>query len=359
MISTATAASKASARMRRREPAGERREREHDHDGNEDGGHAVGEPLHRRLAGLGLGDEPRDLRERRLGADTRRTNDEPPVRVDRRAGHPDAGRHLDGHGLAGQQRLVDRGLAFLDDAVRRDLLAGPHDEEVADLELGRRHELLTVAEQRASFAPSTSRRGSQRPPRARASSQRPSRISVVIDGGDLEVRLGLEPRNKHHGRPAPGCERADRDERVHRRRAVAKVAKSRPVELERLPRRPPGLPRRAHPLPAVELRRGASDRERDGRRVSASRQDEAAGRAALPCGRHVLVREHARGSRLLDGATRRAGSTAPSRRRPSRARSRGSRSRRRRRRRFSLRVSIRARSLRTSCLGSEARSVRA
>ena len=61
-------------RLRRRrrsasEPAGERREREHDHDRDEDRRDAVDEPLDRRLARLRLGDEPGDLRERRVGAD--------------------------------------------------------------------------------------------------------------------------------------------------------------------------------------------------------------------------------------------------------------------------------------------------
>ena len=50
-----------------------------DHDRDEDRRDAVGEPLHRRLAGLRLLDEARDLRERRVGADPRRAHDEPPV----------------------------------------------------------------------------------------------------------------------------------------------------------------------------------------------------------------------------------------------------------------------------------------
>ena len=44
---------------------------------------------------------------------------------------------VDGHRLAGQHRLVDRRLALDDDAVGRDLLAGTHDEHVADDELAR------------------------------------------------------------------------------------------------------------------------------------------------------------------------------------------------------------------------------
>ena len=62
-----------------REPAGERQQREHDHDRHEDRGDAVGEPLHRRLAGLRRVDQARDLRERGVGADPRRAHDEPAV----------------------------------------------------------------------------------------------------------------------------------------------------------------------------------------------------------------------------------------------------------------------------------------
>ena len=50
-----------------------------DHDRHEDGRDAVDEPLDRRLAGLRLGDEARDLRERRVRSDLRRADDEPAV----------------------------------------------------------------------------------------------------------------------------------------------------------------------------------------------------------------------------------------------------------------------------------------
>ena len=141
-------------RAAEREPAGERQQREDDHDRDEDRRDAVGEPLHRRLARLRLVDEPRDLGERGVGADPRRADDEPAVRVDRRAGDLAAGGDLDRDGLAGQQRLVDGRLALDDDAVGRDLLARAHDEHVADLELRDRD---------------------ARPPRRRGGRARPSR----------------------------------------------------------------------------------------------------------------------------------------------------------------------------------------
>ena len=69
----------------------------------------------------------------------RGADDQPAAGVDRRAGDLVAGLLLDRHGLAGQQRLVDRAGALLDDAVGGDLLARAHDEAVADLQLLDRH----------------------------------------------------------------------------------------------------------------------------------------------------------------------------------------------------------------------------
>ena len=86
MISTATAAVNAnSARLAGAEPEAERRDGEPDHDRDEDAGDAVGQPLDRRLAGLRVGDEPGDLRERGVGADPRGAHDQPAAGVDGRA----------------------------------------------------------------------------------------------------------------------------------------------------------------------------------------------------------------------------------------------------------------------------------
>ena len=59
--------------------------------GTKTAGDAVGEPLHRRLARLRVVDELRDLRERGVGADARRLDDEPAADVDGRAGDRVAG----------------------------------------------------------------------------------------------------------------------------------------------------------------------------------------------------------------------------------------------------------------------------
>ena len=68
------------------EPEAERGDGERDDDGHEDARDAVGEPLDRRLAGLGVLDQAGDLRERGVGADLGGADDEPAAGVDGRAG---------------------------------------------------------------------------------------------------------------------------------------------------------------------------------------------------------------------------------------------------------------------------------
>ncbi len=53
---------------------------------------AIGESLHRRLARLGVVDEAGDLRQLRVGTDTRGAHDQPAVGVDRGTDHVVAGR---------------------------------------------------------------------------------------------------------------------------------------------------------------------------------------------------------------------------------------------------------------------------
>ena len=64
------------------------REREADDDGDEDRRDAVGEPLDRSLATLGVGDELGDLRERGVGTDLGGAHDEPAAGVHGRARTP-------------------------------------------------------------------------------------------------------------------------------------------------------------------------------------------------------------------------------------------------------------------------------
>ena len=85
---------------------------------------------------------------RAVSAPTRvASHDEAAAGVDGGAGDGVAGADLDGHGLAGEERRVDGRGALLDDAVGGDLLAGAHDEPVADGELvDRDADLVAVAE---------------------------------------------------------------------------------------------------------------------------------------------------------------------------------------------------------------------
>ena len=108
-----------------------------------------------------------------VGAHPRRADDEAAAGVDGRAGHLVAGLLLDGHGLARQQRLVDRRGAGLDHPVGGDLLARADDEAVADGErLDGNAPLAAVSTEHGDvLAPSSSSAFSAEPARcfARAS----------------------------------------------------------------------------------------------------------------------------------------------------------------------------------------------
>ncbi len=60
-------------------------------------------------------------------------------------------RHLDRHGLAGQHRRVNRGLALLDDTVGGELVPRPDDEPFTHLELFDGNELLSPVAQDAGL----------------------------------------------------------------------------------------------------------------------------------------------------------------------------------------------------------------
>ena len=218
MISTATAAANARPVSPRGEPEAERRGGDREHDGHEDRRDAVGEPLDRRLARLRVGDEPADLRERGVGADARRAHDQQAAAdVDGRAGDRVAGVHVDRHALAGQQRAVDRRVALVDDTVGRDLLARPHDEAVADLQLvdGTRRSTPSASSTTTSAAPSSSSARSAAPARrlARASNQRPASRNVTTT-----------PTPRSRGRRRRRCARARARScacRARRRRGTA------------------------------------------------------------------------------------------------------------------------------------------
>ena len=78
-----------------------------------------------------------DLRELGVGADPGGPDHQPAAGVDRRADDRVTGADLDRHRLAGEHRRVDGRGAPDDLAVGGDLLPGPYDELVADLQRGR------------------------------------------------------------------------------------------------------------------------------------------------------------------------------------------------------------------------------
>ena len=302
MISTATAAANAeagSAPVASQKPSVASCDRDHDRD--EDRRNPVGEPLHGRLARLRLGDEPTDLGDRGVGADVRRADDQAAGDVHGRPDRLVAGADLDGNALAGQQRRVDGRLARLDHAVGGDLLARPDDEEVADAQLLHGHApLLTV---RAEDGDVLRAELEQRLHRG-AGAALGARLEVPAQqdqhrhhGGDLEVELPLVEAERDQ-RPAPGGERADRDQRVHRRGAVARVHECRAVEGPATPEDDRRREQQRDPLPALELQRRDHREREHGQRQH--RRDEPGAAGARPPGRRAAPRR-----------PRHAGSEAP------------------------------------------------
>ncbi len=198
----------------------------------------------------------------------RRANDQTPVRVDRGAGDGVARADVVGHGLAGEHRVVDRRCALDDDTVRRDLLARPHDEQVARHHLGDRdRELDAVAQDVCLLGAEleeTADRGARSPPCARLEVA-PEQDERRDHGRDLEVHVCAVDEKDRRDRPAPCGERADRDECVHRRGAVPRVHERRAVEVEACPEDDGRRQCEREPLPAAELH-GRGHREHDERR---------------------------------------------------------------------------------------------
>ncbi len=106
--------------------------------GNEVGRDAVREPLNRRAAALGFADHSDNLREQAVVAHALGADEQAPGRVDRAAGDARSGFLRDRHRLAGDHRLVDGAVSVDDDAVDRDLLAGPDAADIADRDVAER-----------------------------------------------------------------------------------------------------------------------------------------------------------------------------------------------------------------------------
>ena len=195
MISTAMAAVNAAVvPSPSGQPDPERGDRDGDHHRHEHRGDAIGQALHGRLAGLRRGHQAGDLGERGVGADPGGPHDEPAAGVHGGAGDRVPGPTSTGTGLAGQHDCVDRRRALLDHAVGGDLLAGTHDEPVADHQIDDRDpDLDAVAQHGDVLRPEVE----QRPQRGTGRALGPG-LDVAPgehehgdDRGDLEVELLL------------------------------------------------------------------------------------------------------------------------------------------------------------------------
>ena len=160
-----------------------------------------------------------DLRQRGVRADLGGADPQRAVGVDRRADDLVARRLVHRQALAGDHRLVDLGLAVLDDAVDRDLRrrGGPA--------AGRRPRPRRWAPRPAAPSRSTTALGGARssrarmaslaPPRARISNQCPSSTNAVEHRGGLVEDLAAAGQRDHQAstasrrrprrRPAPSC----------------------------------------------------------------------------------------------------------------------------------------------------------
>jgi hypothetical protein len=226
---------------------------------------------------LRLGHEPGDLRQLGVTADARRPHEQASARVHRRAGHGVAGADFDRDRLAGEQRGVDRRRPVLDDAVGRHLLARAHDEHVADRQSVDRHAALRAVAQHGDVLRAELEKGAQRGARTALGSclevapgqdehghrARHFEIGGVTAGtafggeveGHLHPRLAGVTDEQCVQRPAEGGQRAEGDQRVHRRGGVAQVEPCRPVERCRAPDHDRRGQRQREPLPVPELQR--------------------------------------------------------------------------------------------------------
>jgi len=120
------------------QPPGQCCQGQRDDDRHEDRRHSVREPLHLRLAVLGVLDELGHLRQLGVGTDAGSADHELPAGVHGRAHDGVPWADLDRDRLPGQHGGVDRGRPGLHDTVGGDLLTGSHDEHVPDGELADR-----------------------------------------------------------------------------------------------------------------------------------------------------------------------------------------------------------------------------
>ena len=224
-----------------------------DDDRNEDGGDAVGQALHRGLAGLCFFDEAGHLGEGGVGPHASGAHDEASADVEGCTSHGVAWGDFDGDALASEQRGVDGGAAGLDDAVGGDLLARPDDEAHSGGEGADGDESFGAVgvEDGCFFRPEGEQcpecgarlafgallevaAGEEEDDDGRCNFE----VEVLGRGVALQRELEAHLHAGHAGvaeeqgveRPGVGRERANGDEGVHRGRGVAGVAPRGDVE---------------------------------------------------------------------------------------------------------------------------------
>ena len=229
------------------------------------------------LAVLGLLHQPCHLRELGLLADPGRLHHDPAAGVDRRTHDRVARAHLDRHALAGDRARVDRRRALHDGPVGRDLLAGPDDEAVADDEVldGDAHlgapaddgdvlgPQLEQGTQRGTGAALGPGLGVPAGEQERRHARRRLEVDVAraVAAPDRQRERVRHPdlpgRAEQQGvqRPGERGQRAERDQRVHRRGPVTQVRPGGAVERQRAPDHDRRREGEREPLPAVDLQR--------------------------------------------------------------------------------------------------------
>ena len=190
-------------------------------------------------------DQPGHLGQRGVGADARGPHDEAAAGVHGGADHGIARRRPRPGTLS--PVTIDASTAELPSTTTPSVAIfspGPHDEPVARRRAarsGRRTSWPVARARPRPWPPARAGPAGPTPARrlARASKYRPASMNTVTAGGDLEVEVvgprraasrpivipgsPASPKNSAHSRPAERGQHAERDERVHRRGAVAQV----------------------------------------------------------------------------------------------------------------------------------------
>ena len=286
---------------------------------HEHGRNAVRQAGNRSLRLLGARHQLAHLRQGRLGAHAGRAHRQRTGRVDRSTRDRIARMHLNRHGLAGQQGRIHRGGTLDHHAVRGNLLARAHQEQVVRHEVLHRNlhllrHALLIGAQQGCLLRAHAQQGAQRLRGTvagavlnRATNQQEQRhhgrrIEVqrrVVAGKHrpeaaarmVYVRRQRRVHEQLRQRVEVRHDHAEGHERIHRGGAVTGVDERGAVERCGAPERDRRGQNRHDPAPVRELKRREHGNQEDGHAQNC-RVDNAVGEAAL----------HARGAVLVTAA---------------------------------------------------------